>query len=197
MTQRETPARYGVTEQTVPGTDVERACEQIRHLGYGTIDGGYAQTWLTSLSAAFDRTRERYQSEYGGGEQLRAIDEHNTIRLPLAKEPMFLELATNSKVLEICSRLISGYTILNQQNGIINPPRAARYDQGAWHRDLPYQHVVFSRPMAINALFCLDAFTAENGATMVLPATHKQEEFPSDRFVEASAVQVCAPHASG
>src|SRR5437588_207301 len=144
MTQRETPARYGVTEQTVSGTDVERACEQIRHLGYGIIDGG--------------------------GEQLKAIDEHNTIRLPLAKEPMFLELATNSKVLEICSRLISGYTILNQQNGIINPPGAARYNQGAWHRDLPYQHFVSSRPLAINALFCLDAFTIENGATRVLPA---------------------------
>ena len=50
--------------------------------------------------------------------------------------------------------------------------------------------------MAINALFCLDAFTTENGATLVLPATHKQEEFPSDRFVEASAAQVCAPSGS-
>jgi len=196
MTQRETPARYGVTEQTVSGTDVERACEQIRHLGYGIIDGGYAQTWLTSLSAAFDRTRERYQSEYGGGEQLKAIDEHNTIRLPLAKEPMFLELATNSKVLEICSRLISGYTILNQQNGIINPPRAARYNQGAWHRDLPYQHFVSSRPLAINALFCLDAFTIENGATRVLPASHRQEAFPSDDFVEQHAATVTAPAGS-
>jgi ectoine hydroxylase-related dioxygenase (phytanoyl-CoA dioxygenase family) len=103
--------------------------------------------------------------------------------------------ARNPVILEICKRSISGDQILSQQNGVINPP-AKTYNQGAWHRDLPYQHVVFSRPMAINALFCLDPFTAENGATMVLPATHKQEEFPSDRFVDGSTVQVCAPAGS-
>jgi len=86
--------------------------------------------------------------------------------------------------------------ILNQQNGVINPPHAERYNQGAWHRDLPYQHFVSSRPLAINALFCLDAFTAENGATMVLPASHRLEAFPSDRFVEAEAATIAAPAGS-
>ena len=173
-----------------------KRASQVRHLGYGIIDGGYELSWLSSLSDAFDRTWERYQSEYGGDEWLKAIDEHNTIRLPLANEPMFLELAANGKILEICSRLISGYAILNQQNGIINPPRGARYNQGAWHRDLPYQHFVSSRPLAINALFCLDPFTVENGATKVLPASHRQEAFPSDDFVEQHAATVTAPAGS-
>jgi ectoine hydroxylase-related dioxygenase (phytanoyl-CoA dioxygenase family) len=188
--------RYGVIEQTMSNTDVEQACESIRHLGYGVIDGGYEPAWLASLSDAFDRARERQQSEHGGIASLRAIDEHNTIRLPLAYEPMFLELAANGKILEICSRLIGAYLVLNQQNGVINPPRAERYNQGAWHRDLPYQHFVSSRPLAINALFCLDPFTLENGATKVLPASHRQEAFPSDQFVEAQAAAVAAPRGS-
>jgi hypothetical protein len=196
MTQREIPGRYGVIEQATSNTDVERTCESIRHLGYGIIDGGYAPGWLASLSDAFDSARERYHSEHGGREQLKAIDEHNTIRLPLAFEPMFLELAANGKILDICSRLIPGYVVLNQQNGIINPPRGERYNQGAWHRDLPYQHFVSSRPLAINALFCLDAFTIENGATKVLPASHRQEAFPSDDFVGANAATVTAPAGS-
>src|SRR3954471_6483031 len=124
MMQREIPRRYGVIEQATSNTDVELACESIRHLGYGTIDGGYASGWLRSLSDAFERARDRYHSEHGGPDALRAIDEHNTIRLPLALEPMFLELAANDKILEICSRLIPGYVVLNQQNGIINPPRS-------------------------------------------------------------------------
>ena len=87
--------------------------------------------------------------------------------------------------------LIHGKFILNQQNGIINPPRAD-YNQGAWHRDFPYQHFVSSRPLAINALFCVDDFTIENGATYVLPASHKSGPFASKTFVERHAVQVVA-----
>jgi len=109
---------------------------------------------------------------------------------------MFLELATNSKILEICKRLIPGYVVLNQQNGLINPPHAEQYNQAAWHRDLPYQHFVSSRPIAINALFCLDPFTNENGATKALPASHRQEAFPSDHFIEAEAMTIAAPAGS-
>jgi len=190
------PRLYGVNEQTKSESDVERACESIRQLGYGIIDGGYDAEWLTSLSKAFDRAQDRHHREHGGADALTAIDEHNTIRLPLAYESLFLDLATNSKILEICRGLITGYAILNQQNGIINPPNGMRYNQGAWHRDLPYQHFVSSRPLAINALFCLDGFTIENGATMVLPASHRLEAFPSDHFVGTQAASITAPAGS-
>jgi ectoine hydroxylase-related dioxygenase (phytanoyl-CoA dioxygenase family) len=194
--QNDPPRRYGVIEQTKAESDVERTCESIRQLGYGVVDGGYDIDWLASLSQAFDRARNRHHREYGGVEALKALDEHNTIRLPLAYESLFLELATNSKILEICRHLIADYVTLNQQNGIINPPNGMRYNQGAWHRDLPYQHFVSSRPLAINALFCLDGFTIENGATMVLPASHRLEAFPSDHFVDTQAVNVTAPAGS-
>jgi ectoine hydroxylase-related dioxygenase (phytanoyl-CoA dioxygenase family) len=196
MTQSNTPRRYGVAEQAHAETEVERTCEAIRQLGYGVIDGGYDAAQMAVLSSAFGQAQQRHGSEHGGLDALKAIDEHNTIRLPLAYEAAFLELATNLRILEICRRLIADYVILNQQNGIINPPNGVRYNQGAWHRDLPYQHFVSSRPLAINALFCLDAFTIENGATMVLPASHRLEAFPSDHFVDTQAVTVIAPAGS-
>lgn len=188
--------RYGVIEQTSSDNDIDYACETIQRLGYGIIDGGYTPHWLVNLSGAFDRVRQAYDAEHGGRDALRAVDEHNSIRFPLAYDSMFVELATNARILEICRRLIPGYVVLNQQNGVINPPRSEQYNQGAWHRDLPYQHFVSSRPLAINALFCLDQFTSENGATKVLPASHCQEAFPSDRFVGAEAVAVTAPAGS-
>jgi ectoine hydroxylase-related dioxygenase (phytanoyl-CoA dioxygenase family) len=86
--------------------------------------------------------------------------------------------------------------ILNQQNGIVNPAGAKTYSQSSYHRDLPYQHFVSSRPLAINALFCLDPFTLENGATFVIPASHKQEAFPSDPVIAAQAKQIEAPAGS-
>jgi ectoine hydroxylase-related dioxygenase (phytanoyl-CoA dioxygenase family) len=188
--------RYGVIEQTASETDIAYACESIRQFGYAVIDGGYDAGWLGRLSDAFERARQRHASEHGGRDALKALDEHNTIRLPLAYEPLFLELATNKIILEICKRLITGYSILNQQNGVINPPNAERYNQGAWHRDLPYQHFVSSRPLALNALFCLDAFTIENGATQVSPASHRLEALPSDRLLASEAVTVVAPAGS-
>lgn len=89
-----------------------------------------------------------------------------------------------------------GYQILSQQNGVINPAGENSYNQAFWHRDLPYQHVVFSRPIAVNALYCVDDFTVENGATLVLPASHLAEKFPSEDFVSSECRQVTAPAGS-
>ncbi len=186
---------YGINKRVAADSDIDAAMESLRTLGYAIVQGGYAAEELSGFSQSFDAARRAAHGAAGGTEALARIDEHNTIRTPFAYDKNLLTLARNPAISEICERLIGSYHVLSQQNGVINPP-AKTYNQGAWHRDLPYQHVVFSRPMAINALFCLDAFTAENGATLVLPATHKQEEFPSDRFVEASAVQVCAPAGS-
>jgi len=185
--------RYGVLQQEVASTAFDRAVERLRLLGYAIIDGGYDRERLGQLSEAFEGARAKAEIRSGGRELLERIDEHNTIRLPLFYDGIFLDLATNPVVLEVCRRLIPGYFILNQQNGVINPAHEAPYNQGAWHRDLPYQHFVSTRPLAINALFCLDEFTLDNGATMVIPASHRQEAFPSDETVSQTAVTVTAP----
>src|SRR5260370_4009153 len=112
--QPELVKRYGVIEQTASENDVEYACEAIRHLGYAVIDGGYEPGRLNAMSEAFERAQQRHTSEHGGREALKAIDEHNTIRLPLVYERLFLELAANNKILEICRRLIPGYVVLKQ-----------------------------------------------------------------------------------
>lgn len=44
----------------------------------------------------------------------------------------------------------------------------------------------------MNALFCVDDFTLDNGSTFVIPATHKEINYPSESFVERNAVQVTA-----
>ena len=188
--------RYGVHTQTRSDTVVDQAVEAIRLVGYAVVDGNYAADQMLNLSAAFDRSLAETYARYGGPEALAAIDEHNTIRAPLAIDRIFLDLALNPTVLAISRRLMGDYVTLNQQNGIINPPNAQHYNQAAFHRDLPYQHFVSSHPLAINALFCLDPFTPQNGATHVVPASHKNEAFPSDAAVAALQIQIGAPAGS-
>jgi ectoine hydroxylase-related dioxygenase (phytanoyl-CoA dioxygenase family) len=183
------PRAYGVLRRETALSAAEEAAEQVRRLGYAILDGGYAPQELAAIRAEFERTRAAYIQRHGEA-KLRALDEYHTIRAPLTHGgPQFLQLAFNPHLMAVLGKLIEGQFILNQQNGVINPPGES-YNQGSWHRDLPYQHFVSSRALAINALFCVDDFTVENGSTFVLPASHQAEPFPSEAFVASHAVQV-------
>lgn len=180
---------YGVLESVEVGSQIDEAVEQIRRLGYAVVDAGYSLEELAAISNAFHKIQAEYVNIYGA-ERLKVIGEDNTIRLPMALDfNVFGRLALNPVVLSVVKALISGKFLLNQQNGVINPARQ-EYGQGAWHRDLPYQHFTSSRPLAINALFCVDDFTLDNGGTYVLPASHLAEPFPSRAFVNRHAVQL-------
>lgn len=182
-------ASYGILQQSLPESAIDDAAEQIRNIGYAIIDSGYTEQELQCISEEFNRTREHYVNTYGES-KLRSLNEFHTIRSPLTHGgEAFLRLALNENLISILKKLIEGKFILNQQNGVINPPQET-YNQGAWHRDLPYQHFVSTKPLAINALFCVDDFTFENGATFVLPASHKSESFPSSNYVRRNAIQV-------
>lgn len=136
---------YGVLEQHQINNDVVlQAAEEISNLGYAVIDSGYNSKKIEEISHAFDEVHSFYVSKYGKS-FLEKIDEFNTVRLPLAFNRLFLDLALNSIIIKLVQSLIKGKFYLNQQNAIINPPRQ-RYNQDAYHRDLPYQHFVSSRP---------------------------------------------------
>ncbi len=189
---------YGIKEQHSSKNAIEQAIERLRIVGYAAVESGYSADKQQAIAEAFERARKRQLEIYGGVERLKEIDEHNTIRAPLAYEDIFIELASNENILTVAEQLFggshkTGTYVLNQQNGIINPGGAGTYNQAAYHRDLPYQHFTTSRPVAINALYCIDPFTKENGATLVLPATHKESKFPSEAVVKNLAQPVEAP----
>jgi ectoine hydroxylase-related dioxygenase (phytanoyl-CoA dioxygenase family) len=190
MTDSRIPSEsYGILQQDPLELDFDEVVEQVRNLGYAILDSGYSVTELEGFETAFEQTRKRYLDTHGEA-RLRSISEYHTIRSPLTHgDRAFLDLALNENLLSILRQLIAGKFVLNQQNGLINPPRE-NGTQGAWHRDLPYQHFVSSRPLAINALFCVDDFTVENGATFVLPESHKSEAFPNAQYIEENALQI-------
>jgi ectoine hydroxylase-related dioxygenase (phytanoyl-CoA dioxygenase family) len=182
---------YGVLLREESDSVIDTVAEQVRNLGYAVLESGYSERRLVKLSGEFNQARARYIELYGES-RLKELDEFHTIRALLVHgHDAFLKLALNENLLSVLSKLILGKFILNQQNGVINPPREI-FNQGRWHRDLPYQHFVSTRPLAINALFCVDDFTARNGATFVLPGSHKSETFPSLSYIKRNAIQVQA-----
>jgi len=180
---------YGVLLHDNPASELDEVAEQIRRIGYAILDSDYTMDELTQLSEAFNRTRAVYVEKYGEA-RLRSANEFYTVRAPLIHgDSLFVRLATNQNLLNLLGKLIVGKFILNQQNGVINPPGEI-YNQGAWHRDLPYQHYVSNTPLAVNALFCVDDFKLENGSTFVLPASHLTVNYPSASYIQRNALQV-------
>jgi len=186
---------YGVKERSAGHDDADLHAEHLRFTGFTVIDGGFTAAELHDLAGGLDRLLERQAAEAGGLERLAEIGEQETVRCCLAYDDAFLRAAANSRVTDVCRRLLGDYFLLMQQNGIINPP-GRTHTQTAYHRDLPYQHFVSSRPLAVSALLCVDAFSRENGATLVLPASHKVEQFPPDAVVSDLERPVEAPAGS-
>lgn len=181
---------YGILQRTSTASAIDTVVESVRTLGFGVLDSSLPAAQVQHLSDAFDAVGARYRATHGAAD-LDALDEQHTVRLLMAGDDAFRRLAFDDHLIAAVAALITGKFILNQQNGIVNPSHR-RYNQGAWHRDLPYQHFVSSTPLAINALYCIDDFTLENGATFVLPASHKSAAFPSEDFVQRHALQVQA-----
>ena len=85
--------------------------------------------------------------------------------------------------------MIGSYCLLHLQNAIVNQPGRAHH-QSAWHRDLPYLDRTSSAPLAVSALFCIDEFTEETGATWCVPGSHVVADPPSDAFLATHSIAI-------
>jgi ectoine hydroxylase-related dioxygenase (phytanoyl-CoA dioxygenase family) len=189
-----TSSAYGVTERESTIDPLERDTERIRRVGCTVVPGGFTDAEIDDLSSRLDVVLDRQVAEFGA-DRLGAIGERLTARCPLVYDETFLRLANHSRVLAVVRRLLGEYVVLMQQNGVFNGPGES-HAQAAYHRDLPYQHWVSSEPLAISALFCIDPFTPETGATTVLPGSHKFERFPSGRLASEIDTPVVAERGS-
>lgn len=189
MTENNPVSRYGVRDQTTINNKADSHIEELKNLGYTIVSSDFSPEKQKEIEIAFGAAQQAQAQSHGGEEYLKSIDEHNTIRCPLLHDRIFTDVLNHPLIIEICKRMIGDYIILNQQNGIINPPNKAKYNQGSYHRDLPYQHFTSSRPLAINALYAMDDFTKENGSTFVIPASHKSEPFPSEEYIQKHQIQ--------
>jgi ectoine hydroxylase-related dioxygenase (phytanoyl-CoA dioxygenase family) len=156
------------------------------------VPGPFTDSEIAEFGARLEHVLQQQTLEFGGDGPMAAIGDASTVRCPLAHDDLFLRLVTPALVLDVCRRLLGDYVVVMQQNGIINPPRE-RHTQAAYHRDLPYQHFTSSRPLAVSALFCVDPFRADTGATTVIPGSHHVEAFPAEAVARSLEVPVEAP----
>ena len=189
QTNRQYP---GMRQRELTG-DLDRHRENLELLGYSVQEGVLAQERAAELSARLDRLWEEQEREFGK-ERLVQLGEHGTHRGLLDAAPVFSELVVEPKVLAVMDALLGNTCILNLQNASAAFPNVKHY-QSAFHRDFAKDFVA-SKPLAVNAFWCISPFTRDNGATWVVPGTHRAAEWPSADYIARHAIQIEVPAGS-
>jgi ectoine hydroxylase-related dioxygenase (phytanoyl-CoA dioxygenase family) len=185
---------YGTLEQTKAEDDISRHVEEIVMRGFTVMPALFSLAELTDWRQKIDSLYERQEHEFGR-DALAAIHELDVCRAPVLYDFDFIRMASHPRILTLVRQFLGEWFILNLQNAIINRPGTTHH-QSCWHRDLPYQNYVISKPLAITALLAIDEFSEETGGTHVLPFTHKSEVLPSNSYIDSNRIVVSAPPGS-
>ena len=177
---------YGVIHQNKLKSDNDSFHEMFQRKGFVILPSEIKNEEMTIIADNFEEVKNDYSSKYFENKK-----NNFSIRGLFSFNRCFLNLARNEKLNQFLKLLFDGVFILNQQNGLINSP-TSKYSQAKWHRDLPYQHFVSSKNIAINVIYCIDKFIINNGSTLVLPYSHLFENFPSDKFVINNELPIIA-----
>lgn len=178
-----TVGSYGVTRARKDGDETDLVVEELFNLGCTTFDSGLSPEELQEIREGLARVYDLQSAEMkSAGLELAGSKDADVVRCPLVYDTVFIKLATNKRLVDVCTRIFGDSFVLLQQNGLINQPVRKHY-QTNWHRDLPFQHWTATAPLAVAALLCVDEFNETTGGTYLLPGTHRAEEFPSDSFV--------------
>lgn len=186
---------YGVTQQRELQNESDRIAEEVQLQGFSVCTNVLSEDELTRCREKMDAVYAQQEQEFGRA-HLEAIKELNVARALCVYDEFFLRsVAAHPKVLAFMERVLGNYFVLHLQNGVINRPGEAHH-QSSWHRDLPYQNFVSSKPLALNALFCIDPYTIETGCTWVVPFSHRNEYVPSNDYIEQHKQPLIAPPGS-
>src|SRR6185437_4179095 len=185
---------FGILNRTSISDEIEFYLEELKINGFTIIENVISGD---DIKIAIEKLNEVYEKQVKefSDKELERINESLLARLPLSYDDYFLKLATNSKVISLVKRVLGDYFVLHLQNGVINMPQMGHH-QNSWHRDLPYQDFVISKPLALSVMVCLDDFNASTGGTIVLPFSHQVNTMPSEEYVQKHAFQTVAPKGS-
>lgn len=185
---------YGITKKNEITDKADLHVESIKIKGYSIEDSFYDEKFCDYISDLLEKTYIRQLEEFGL-DNLSKINELDIARMPFLYHHDFIDILMNPFILSICEKVLGNHFQLHLQNGIINRGNQEHH-QSSWHRDLPYQDWIISKPLGFNAFVCLSDFTSQNGSTMFIPFTHKLDFFPSNNYAENNGVQLIAKKGS-
>jgi ectoine hydroxylase-related dioxygenase (phytanoyl-CoA dioxygenase family) len=176
---------------------LERTLESLHLAGCAIVENVLESNACERTKEAMYVVQQRIRADVGEA-RLERAGELGVLRLMLAYGDHFFTLLELPEVLEIVDATVSETAILHLQNGLILPSfergKVPETFQTSFHRDFP-RHLN-GYLASINCFLAIDAFTAENGGTVVVPGTHQLAERPSDEYLRDHSVSVECPAGS-
>jgi len=173
------------------------ALASIRRDGFAIVEDVLDAASLERTRDAMYDVQERIRADVGA-ERLGRAGELGVLRLMLRYDGHFFSLLELEEVLAVVDSCLTSSAILHLQNGLVLPPCGpggppSRF-QTTFHRDFP--RYLEGYVASINTFLAIDDFTADNGATLLVPGSHQRAEPPDRDELEAGAIPALCPAGS-
>ena len=167
--------------------------EAIAHLkehGYVVLEGALTPDQANELR---DRSAELIAEERAGGEHVYLDGKSQRVWNLVNKGLIYEEMIQHPRVLELQEYLLGDDCILSSFTvNLIGPGSPA----GRWHFDSPplgnFPEPLPSCAFCANTIYVLDDLTPENGATWIVPGSHKRGFSPEPEKEYDDAIQLGA-----
>lgn len=166
-----------------------RAIEQLRCDGYCVIEDAISAALVAELRAALDQIEVEQGLEYART----SFEGYQTLRIYnlLARHPAFEKIPIYKNTLPIAKSILGEQLLLSSLSAIIlgSGQAAQPIHSDTQMIPLPRPHP----PIALNCMWALSDFTEENGATRIVPGSHKYDHAPDyDGHHDSIAAQMPA-----
>jgi ectoine hydroxylase-related dioxygenase (phytanoyl-CoA dioxygenase family) len=164
-----------------PVLDLAEAKADLEQHGYCLVADAIAPETVSALRELLSGVAEREVQT--GDDYLYSGGSNQRVWSLLNKGAAFAELAENEVALALAEHLLGEHPLLsNLSANIAGPggePMAMHWDQDFVPRPWPY-------PLMAHVIWMLDDFTPENGATLVVPGSHRLDGPPDAEPIPAT-----------
>lgn len=163
-----------MTTSTPDETATQRHVEAIAEHGYTIMEGAIEPGLVTALRSALDGVECERGSAYGQSR----FEGYQTVRIYnlLNHGEVFWQVPLHDVVLAVAERVLDAELLLSSLSAItLGPGQEAQ----PLHEDT--QQIPLQRPrppIALNAIWALSDFTEANGATRIIPGSHRYDSPP-------------------
>ncbi|MFZ5655039.1 MAG: phytanoyl-CoA dioxygenase family protein [Pseudomonadota bacterium] len=149
--------------------DLDTARDQIERRGYTLIPDFLDAERLARVRAALDRELGAYRGRNN-------FEGHATERVYtlVARDPVFQDIVEDPRALALCDAFLDPNYLLTGSLAICIYPGESPQP---WHNDDAFYPLPRPRPMvSLSTIVAVDAFTADNGGTELIPGSHRWSE---------------------
>lgn len=167
----------------------EAILETLERDGYAIAPNALSPATVTQLRRDLEAAIEKEAAYHGGADYV----DYGMVLVCCTHARSFVDVLAEDRVMRVIERILGDGSIVYAYTSSSMPPGRANYSYRI-HVDSP--RLIPGYETNAGVMMLLDDFTAENGATWILPGSQHTREAPTAEHFFANAKRVIAPAGS-